>query len=242
MGQAHHADVFPYDPVFKADVVEEGVHEVDLPTDPTVNTAHEVEEYEEDENISELFRYDLAQKMRHEKITPRLYVASTDNDDDIAALCTHRGAKFTHIVRVTFEPPSNNIKPSNWAVEKTRPNDGPSEMHLTCPAYTRHHDELTALNVKQLQAARRYITYALELSGFESPAKEWDYAKVLIVGPPDRSVDIMAILDSYLDSLSGDELLAYLQRVNSVHEYWMGDAMEGFDMFNETSKPSWHFW
>lgn len=241
------------------------LHEVHPSTDAILKTIDEVEEYadedsckeydeddEDDEDIPEVFPFELAQKTRCEMVTERLCLALTDNDGEIQALRTLLGENFTHIVRVVIKPPScDNIAPSSWTVEEISSEDRPSELRITCPALALHYsDELTALNKKQLLAARNYIAHALPADrndawklGYPISSEECA-ARVLIVGPPDRSVDVMAILVCYMAFLSGwgaDVLLAKLQRLVPVRSDWGGDilGMDSLGMANNVSKQVW---
>ncbi|KAN0091473.1 hypothetical protein V8E55_005039, partial [Tylopilus felleus] len=181
----------------------------------------------------------LARKTHHEMITKHLYVAVSDNDHEIAALRTLERKKFTHIVRVKFEPASDRgITPSSWAIEETHRVSRPSELRLTCPALSRRYGHtMTALSQWQLLASRNYIAQMLPAKdnawvsqGLEFPfsPEECANGRLLIVGPPNRSVDVMAILVCYISFLSAtrtDKVLDRLQRLGLVDSPWAGSIL-----------------
>ena len=218
----------------------------------------------EDDDIPEFFPYDLARKTHIEMMIDRLYVAVTDNDREIAALRTRHRETFTHIVRVSFDPVAprhDNITPSSWTSEEICPDDhghdhddAPCELRLTCPTLTRHYSHgLTALTEKQLLAARNYIARTLpnrndawdkEGLAFPFSPDECEDARVLVVGPTDRSVDVMAVLVCYMSFLTGTEagrLLGGLKRLALVHSHWGGDILgkDSLDMAGAASKQKW---
>ncbi|KAN0091469.1 hypothetical protein V8E55_005035, partial [Tylopilus felleus] len=182
----------------------------------------------------------LARKTHHEMITKHLYVAVSDNDHEIAALRTLEREKFTHIVRVKFEPASDRgITPSSWAIEETHRVSGPSELRLTCPDLSlRYGDTMTALSQWQLLASRNYMAQMLPAEddawvaqGLEFPfsPEDCENGRLLIVGPPDRSVDVMAILVCYISFLSAtrtDKVLAKLQRLGLADSHWTGSLLD----------------
>ncbi|KAF8554785.1 hypothetical protein OG21DRAFT_1522244 [Imleria badia] len=251
---------------------ETEVQNLQPPTDTLPENVEEIEEYKnedddeyevevevkEEDAIPEVIPYDLARKTHNEMMTKRLYVAVTDNDCEIAALRTCHGEKFTHIVRVVFEPLTrhSNITPSCWTSENIYPDDGPCELRLTCPALTRHYtNNLTALTEKQLLAARNYITHILpdgdhawQQKGLAFPVPvspdECDDARVLIVGPSDRSADVMAILVCYMAFLTAsrvDELLVSLRKFMLVRSHWGGNILgqQSLDLADAVSKQQW---
>jgi hypothetical protein len=247
--------IFPYDLARETDIVQS----VQTSTD-TTKKIEEVEAYddddeyddEEDDDAPEVFPYDLARKTHIEMIIAPLYVAVADNDREIAALRTRHRDKFSHIVRVVFDPLSsrhNNIAPSSWKLEEINPDhdDAPYELRLKCPALSRQNrDDLTALKAKQLIAARKYIARVLpdrnddwEVKSPCSPA-ECEDARVLIVGPTDRSVDVMAVVVCYMAFLTGteaDRLLDGLKRLTFVHRHWGSDIL-GMDSLNVAGAAS----
>lgn len=260
--------VFPYDLVRETHIEME-VQNVQPSTDTTAKKFEKVEECDdddeyddEDDDVPEVFPYDLARKTHIEMMIGRLYIAVADNDREIAALRTRHREKFSHIVRVAVDPLSprhDNITPSSWASEEIYPNhdnhdNGPCELRLTCPALTRHYrDDLTALKEKQLIAARNYIARALpnrneawEKEGLEFPFSpaECEDARVLIVAPTDRSVDVMAVVVCYMAFLTGteaDRLLGGLKRLTFVNSHWGGDILgkDSLDMAGAVSKQKW---
>ena len=221
------------------------------------------DEYEYEDEVMdksvfpEVTPYDLARKTHNEMMTHGLYVAVSDNDCEIAALRTCYGEKFTHIVRVVFEPLAHddNITPSSWTSEMIYRDDGPCELRLTCPALTRHYtSNLTALTEKQLLTARNYITRLLpdgndawQQRGLVFPVpvsqNDCDDARVLIVGPSDRSADVMAILVCYLAFVTAsnvNELLVSLRKFILAHSHW-GNILgqQSLDLADAISKRPW---
>ena len=216
------------------------------------------DEVKDEDFIPEVIPCDLARKTHNEMVIKRLYVAVTDNDCEIAALRTYRGERFSHIVRVVFNPLSDhdNISPSSWTSEKIHRDDGLCELRLTCPALTRHYtNNLTALTKEQLLTARNFIThvlpdghYAWQQMGLVFPAPvsgdECDDARVLIVGPPDRSADVMAILVCYMAFLTASEvnkLLVSLRKFLLADSHWAGNLLgqQGLDMAEAVSRKPW---
>ncbi|KAF8444961.1 hypothetical protein L210DRAFT_3502361 [Boletus edulis BED1] len=195
-----------------------------------------------------------------EEIIQRLYVAVTDDDCEIAALQTIHPKQFTHIVRVAFDPPSdkNNIMPSSWKLQVNFPKGGPHEVRLTCPALTLQYDgKRTALKEKQLRAARNVIAWALpqrndawseEDPKFPIPLDLCKKMRLLVIAPPDRSVDAMTIVVCYMAFLTGqsaEETLGAFQRTlrraGLARNHWAGDILgrESLDMVNVVSKQKW---
>ena len=190
---------------------------------------------EEDEDTLETYPFELARKTRIEMMVNRLYVALSDDDEEIAALRTRHCEPFTHIVRITFDPPCEDeeLSPSSWSKELSFPEDAPFELRLLCPPFARFLDEKsTALTKQQLVLARKYITFSLpyrndtwdqQASKFPFSTEQCQDARLLIVGPTDRSVDVMAVLVSYLTSLTGapaPKLLHSIQKLDLVHKHW----------------------
>ncbi|KAG6376692.1 hypothetical protein JVT61DRAFT_1707 [Boletus reticuloceps] len=124
---------------------------------------HDEYDEEEEHNMPKVFPHDLARKPYHEMITQHLCIAMTDDDREIAALRPLGRERFTHIVRVVFDPPSrNNIMPSSWRAQIMCSNSGGLELRLTCPALTLGYDgKLTALNEKQIRDAHDFIKHAM---------------------------------------------------------------------------------
>ena len=180
------------------------------------------------------FPFDLARKARLEMMVYRLYIALSDDDREVAALCTRQCEKFTHIIRITFDPPSvdNKVLPSNWSVALNF-SDERLEMHIRCPAFIRGLGEYNkSLTKQQLLLASKFIAFSLPYrhdkwfqQGIKFPfsQEECHNSRVLIVGPSDRSVDVMAILVGYLSSLTGahgQKLLASVRKFDLVHSHW----------------------
>ncbi|KAH0828117.1 hypothetical protein J3R83DRAFT_3788 [Lanmaoa asiatica] len=177
----------------------------------------------------------------------RLHVSAVASELEIAAFCMRQREKFTHIINLTFTSPpvdsANNIAPSDWSWKETEmclPTDGqgfrPSRLRLTCPDFLcRLGEHQSTLTVQQFRAARDYMKRA-----FPDMPADWardeqldmpfvptpEYAegtRVLIVGPPDRSVDVMGILIRYLSFLTGKSpsvLLDRVQRPTLIHKHW----------------------
>ncbi|KAG6377727.1 hypothetical protein JVT61DRAFT_14499 [Boletus reticuloceps] len=213
---------------------------------------NECDDEDEDNDVPEVFPYDLVHKTHCQRVIRGLYVAVADNDREIAALRTVHRAKFTHIIRVVFNPLSrNNIMPSSWAVQEIYPDDGPHELRLRCPPLMRHYDgKLTALRENQLLATRNYIARALPHrndmwaeQGHKLPfSLDEGEDTILIIAPPDRPADVMAILVCYmafLVGMSAEEVLGGLRRSKAlVHSHWGGDILgkDSLDMVNVVSK------
>ncbi|KAG6381174.1 hypothetical protein JVT61DRAFT_5575 [Boletus reticuloceps] len=238
-----------------------GVQTIQPPTDAVLTEVEEAEEHEdrdlqgeyadddEEDDIPEAFLYDLARKTHHEMIVERLYVAVADDDSEIATLRALHRKRFTHIVRVVFNPLSHNsnITPSSWMVQEISADGAPHELRLTCPALTLCYDgKLTTLQEKQLRAARNYLTQTLpERSDAEhkpplSPG-ECEDVRVLVVSPTNRSVDVMAIVVCYMAFVTGgcaDQVLGSLQQSTLVRSHWGGDILgrDSLDMVNAVSK------
>ena len=256
-------DVSPGDSLCEAHV-DLDVQNVAPPTDITPESADEVgyevdsyydeDDEEETEAIPRVFPHDIARRTRKQMVTRRLYVAVSDDDSDIAALRTEQHELFTHVVRVTLDPFSHDsIAPS----KKLYPDYGTCELRLTCPTSTlRYSERLTALNAKQLLAARDFIAYALfaemdqvlvdTIQGFKPPIISKDVARALIVCPPDRSVDVMAILVCYISFLMGsnaDVVLPKLQKLiaPTPDSHWQDATLctESLHMVNEVSTQEW---
>ncbi|KAF8134369.1 hypothetical protein EV363DRAFT_889939 [Boletus edulis] len=215
---------------------------------------------DEGDDVPEVISCDLARKTHCTKIIQRLYVAVTDDDCEIAALQTIHPKQFTHIVRVAFDPPSdkNNIMPSSWKLQVNFPKGGPHEVRLTCPALTLQYDgKRTALKEKQLRAARNVIAWALpqrndawseEDPKFPIPLDLCKKMRLLVIAPPDRSVDAMTIVVCYMAFLTGqsaEETLGAFQRTlrraGLARSHWAGDILgrESLDMANVVSKQKW---
>lgn len=218
-----------------------GVDEhVDEHNDENENEGADADVDVDDDDTPEAFPFDLVHKTRIEMMIHHLYVALSDDDREIAALRTRHRERFTHVVRITFEPPSvdDKLTPSAWSKELTFPNNGPFELRLQCPNFARRLGEQhTALTKTQLLLARKYITFSLPYRrdtwlehGFKFPfsMKECQDARLLIVGPTDRSVDVMTILVCYLAFLTGARAAKLLDRVNKldlVHPHWKNYAL-----------------
>ncbi|KAI9571587.1 hypothetical protein HD554DRAFT_2311936 [Boletus coccyginus] len=241
------------------DTIPENVDEVEECDDADDEGGYDDDE-EKDKNIPKISPYDLERKTHIEMMIERLYVAVADNDLEIAALRTRDHKKFTHIVRVVFDPLAHddNIAPSSWSSEEIYHDGdglGPYELRLACPALTRHYsDGLTALKEKQLLAARNYITDTMP-----SRNEDWDEEKeslafsildecedprVLIVGPTDRSVDVLTVLVCYMAFLTGmsaDNLLLAVKRLPLVHRHWASVILGrgSVDMASAVAKQKW---
>ncbi|KAF8444940.1 hypothetical protein L210DRAFT_3531467 [Boletus edulis BED1] len=209
---------------------------------------------DEGDDVPEVISCDLARKTHCTKIIQRLYVAVTDDDCEIAALQTIHPKQFTHIVRVAFDPPSdkNNIMPSSWKLQVNFPKGGPHEVRLTCPALTLQYDgKRTALKEKQLRAARNVIAndaWSEEDPKFPIPLDLCKKMRLLVIAPPDRSVDAMTIVVCYMAFLTGqsaEETLGAFQRTlrraGLARSHWAGDILgrESLDMANVVSKQKW---
>ena len=269
-GDKDIAEAIPYD-VVPETPTETGVQTVQPSTDTPPENVDEVEEcddhadddneYEgrdkEDEDIPEVSPDDLERKTHIEMMVDSLYIAVADNDREIAALRTRLHKTFTHIVRVVFDPlaPNDNITPSSWSSDEICHDSGPYELRLTCPALTRHYSNgLTALKEKQLLAARNYIADTM-LNRNEDPDEEKESLafsfldecedpRVLIVGPTDRSVDVLAIIVCYMAFLTrmpAEDLPPAIKRLPLVHRHWAGVILgrDSVDMAGAVSVQKW---
>ncbi|KAG6375621.1 hypothetical protein JVT61DRAFT_3189 [Boletus reticuloceps] len=240
------------------DTILTKVEEIEQHQDGDSHDSHDDDD--EGHDIPEVISCDLARKTHCTKIIQRLYIAVADDDREIAALQTLHPNRFTHIVRVAFDPPSdtNNITPSSWKLEVNFPRGGPHELRLTCPALTLRYDgKRTALKETQLRAARNVIAWALPQRNDTWAEQDPEFAipldlckkmRMLVIAPPNRSVDAMTIVICYLACLTGqsaeETLSAFqrtLRRAGLARSHWAGNILgrESLDMVNVVSKQKW---
>ncbi|KAI9571569.1 hypothetical protein HD554DRAFT_2071698 [Boletus coccyginus] len=199
----------------------------------------EHEDYDKkDKDVPEVSPYDLERKTHFEMMVDRLYIAVADNDREIAALRTRDHKKFTHIVRVVFDPA--RARRQHRAIELVL---GGDLLRLETDSDP---TGLTALKEKQVLAARNYIADII-LSKDEDGDEE---KESLAFSFPDECkdprvlIDVLTVLVCYMAFLArvpADELLLAIKRLPLVHRHWAGAILGrgSVDMASAVAKQKW---